>query len=134
MAAAAVAAMLVITPWPVLKKLLGYSVVADISGSAYLVSTYAATGTVSGLAVAIFGALLLTLTLRTLRQTAGYSRFSINGSERLADLVAAVLNQAIAWLKRLLKALFTASRVVPPPPIDGRWVDHGPDWPLPIRW
>ena len=127
-AGAAVTAMLIITPWEWLKRMLGYVVVADVAGSAYLVSTYAATGTVSGLTVAIFGALMLTLTLRTLRKVLGYSRFTINGSDRVSDLLAALATYGIAWLRSLLRALFTASPVLPPPALNGVWVEHRPPW------
>lgn len=130
-AGAAVAGMLIITPWAWLKKILGYTVVADIAGSAYLVSTYSATGTVSGLTVAIFGALLLTLSLRTLRQILGFSRFTLNGSDRVSDLLAALATYGIGWLRSLLRALFTASPVIPPPPLNGQWIEYRPSW---QRW
>jgi hypothetical protein len=126
MAAASVAALIIVVPTEWLRKVLGYVVIGDILGSWYLVATYASTGTVSGLQVAVFGALILTITLRAMRRVVGYSRYEIDGDSRLAALAAASLTQAIAWARAVFFAAFRGGKINPPTPLGGQWVYHPP--------
>lgn len=126
MAAASVAALLIVVPTDWLRKVLGYIVVGDVLGSWYLVATYASTGTVSGLQVAVFGALFLTITLRVMRRVMGYRRYEIDGDSRLSVLAAASLTQAVAWTRAVFFAAFRGGKINPPTPLGGRWVYHAP--------
>jgi hypothetical protein len=123
--AAIIVAFLILIPsqrW--LKRILGYMVLADISASAYVVSTYAATGTVSGLTIAILGAVGISLTLRGLRWFIGDARLGVGGVESLRLAAAEILTQGARWVRAFVLAVFRGGVVTAPPKLEVEWIEH----------
>ena len=93
MAVVVVATIYIMIPKAWRRRIAGYVPLFDILGSAYVVSTYVATGTVSGLAVGVWAALGITLTLRAMRRLLGAERLAVRGETRLAPTIAGLITQ-----------------------------------------
>lgn len=115
-------------------------VAADIVCSMYVVTTFASTGAVQGLTIAIYAALGLSLSLRALKAVLGYevlearevmeheTGFRYSAWQQSLRLVAAeLLTQAAAWIYSFLKGAITRTRVTPPEELGVRWHRH-PGW------
>jgi len=122
-----------------LRRVCGYMVVADVLASAYVVSTFAATGAVSGLIIAVWSAIGLSVTLRVFKALFGYEQL-VAGVETedkgvryttwtpsLRLVTAELLTQAAAWIYAFVKATFTRGKVVAPSPLLVEW-RREPGW------
>ncbi len=120
-----IASLLLIPNIRWLRRILGYMFAADVSISAYVVSTYAATGTVSGLAIAIMAAVGISLTLRGIRFFSGCERYTVNGSDNVRTIAKAVMMQGKAWFVYNTKSVFFKD-TEKPETLNGEWVKHEP--------
>ena len=122
-AAAITAAVFVMAPSrAALSRIAGYQTVADIGASAYVVSTYASTGSVTGMTMAVVAALGISLVIRAVGKLFGRQRYQYKGSTGLAAGLAAATTQGVRWLRSWFFALWKGGEVTPPPPLEGRWV------------
>jgi len=122
---AIIAAVLLLVPdtkW--LRRAMGYQTLVDIVMSSYMVSTYAATGAVSGLTIAVLAALGFSLTLRGIRWLIGYEKLAVNGVESARLLASELLTQSAHWVRAFALALFRKGRVEAPAPLNVEWVYH----------
>ena len=127
MAVVVVATIYIMIPKAWRRRIAGYVPLFDILGSAYVVSTYVATGTVSGLAVGVWAALGITLTLRAMRRLLGAERLAVRGETRLAPTIAGLITQGLRWGKSIFTSLWHRDPVViAPPPLDWEWVEVQP--------
>lgn len=127
LASAVVLALLIMLPRAFRKRLLGYMLAADVMGSWYIVSTYATTGAVSGLTIAVFAALILTLALRFIKVSGGSEKLALNGDTSISALFAGLITQAIAWAKAVWRAMRNNEPVQAPDPLEWSWVIDQPE-------
>ena len=138
MVVAVVAAFFVVVPsltW--LRRVSGYMVLADLVGSMYVISTFASTGSVHGLVIAVFAAIGLSLSFRVFRALFGYERLYAGTDEvgfgsqpvrytrwspSIRLVAAEILTQCAAWIFSFVKAVFTYSRVQAPSPLRVQWM------------
>lgn len=97
MALGVVSASLIMVPERALKRLLHFHVAVDLIGSSLIMAPFIATGAVSGMAVGVFSALTLTLSLFGLRKVLGTERLTIDGESRVFSMPAAFVRWA--WKK-----------------------------------
>ncbi len=121
-----IAFLLLVPSMTWLRRIMGYMLLTDISVSAYIISVYATTGAVSGLTIAIFAALGVSLSLRGLRAIFGYEKLSINGNESLRLVAADLLTQGVSWGRAIVAASWRGGRVDAPEPLQVTWVQHAP--------
>lgn len=117
-----VAFLLLVPSMSWLRRVLGYMFVADVASSAYCISTFAATSAVSGIAIAVFAALGISLTLRVIRSLIGSERLAVNGDQSIRVVAAEMLSQGTSWCRAVFMALFRGGRVDAPAPLNIEWV------------
>jgi len=103
-----------VTMGELLPYLFGHPVVADLVGSAFILSSFAVTGTISGLTVAVFAILVWTLFIRAGRFLFGYKRLSFEGETGYGRLAAATLTTGFKWIRASMKGLFVSGEVEQP--------------------
>jgi hypothetical protein len=124
MAIAIVATVIIMIPGKWRRRIAGYTLLADITASWYIITTYASTAAVSGLAIAVFAALGMTITLRGMAWLLGTERLSLNGSTDTREIVAGLMSQTMAWGNAVFKALWNRTfKVTPPPALEWAWVE-----------
>jgi len=109
-------------PTELRRKLMGYGVTFDVIASTILVSTFAATGTSTGLAIAIVGSLAISLGIRVLKVHEGYEIAEINGERRLSKNFKLLVKQGSLWTKAVVRATYTGVEVTPPEPLNVNWI------------
>lgn len=123
-----VAALILMVPKNWVRKFAGYQFATDVVMSAYIVSTYATAGAVSGLATAVMAALFLSITLRTIKYLFGFERYEIDGVDSIPELIARLLTQAAAYIRGFVLSIFRKGKVERPEPLGGEWKLHEGLW------
>ena len=119
--AGATVAAAAITFGGVIKKMLSVPVAVDVAASGYFLSTYAATGTISGLTVGVLSVLLVSITIRLWRYLFGYQRLTVSGDARPAAVFAHLITAGNYWVRQSFKSLFTGKPALCPSPFNFRW-------------
>lgn len=119
--AGATVAATFITFGGIVKKLLAAPVIVDAAASGYFLSTYASTGTISGLTVGVIAVLFVSITIRAWRYFFGYQRLSVDGDTRLAAIVSHLLTGFTHWTRQIVTSLATGRPVIPPAPFNFQW-------------
>ena len=118
---AIVVAFLILVPnmqW--LRRMLGYLIISDILASTYVISTYAATGTLGGLTIAIFAVVGISLSLRSLKFFIGCERLAIGGNPSVPYILRRMRGQLKAHLKHI------AFKYASPAPLNLTWTLQPP--------
>ena len=104
-----------------IKKLMGAPVAVDIAASSYFLTTYAATGTISGLTIGVLSVLIVSVAIRLWRWAFGYQRIVVNGQREMGQVVAHLITGSMYWVRELVKTLFTGKPALPPSTIHVTW-------------
>jgi hypothetical protein len=115
-------AFFIMFPAGIRRKLMGYGVAFDILASTVLVATYATTSTTSGLAIAVVGAVVISLGVKNLKVFEGYEIAEIDGERRLSKNLLRLVKQGSLWTKAVVRAAYTGVEVTPPEPLNIRWI------------
>ena len=121
MALLVVATVVLMIPRTWRVKIFGYIFIADTASSMYILNTFASTGAVSAVLVAIAAMLAMTITLRVGRAFFGAERVSLNGDTSIGAIVSGILTQTSSWVKSTCKSLFTGGHVQKPEPLNWEW-------------
>lgn len=105
----------------VIKKLMAAPMVADIASSSYFLTTYAATGTISGLTIGIMSVLAVSITIRVWRLAFGYERLIVNGDSKLSAITAHIITGSAHWLRQAAKSVATGKSALPPSNMIVEW-------------
>ena len=103
LALAGVAAIILMIPDQLLKRVLGYTALADFTMSMYVIGVASTSATFASLATGVFTALGLSIALRSLKMVYGSERLEINGRSDPGGLIA----ESSTWLVRYIRSLFT---------------------------
>lgn len=104
MALGVVSASLIMVPERALRRLLHFHVAVDLIGSSLIMAPFIATGAVSGMAVGVFSALVLTLSLFGLRHLLGTEKLSVDGESRVFFMPVALAR----WVWKKVRGQETA--------------------------
>lgn len=121
MALLVVATVILMIPRTWRVKLFGYIFLADFSSSMYILNTFASTGAISALVVAVAAMLAMTITLRVGRAFFGSERVSLNDDTSISAIVSGILTQTVMWVKSTWSSLFFGGNVKKPEPLDWKW-------------
>jgi hypothetical protein len=102
-------------------KVWGYVNLFDAVSTFYVMSHFAATGSVTGLIVGIAAILGLTFTLRVGRAFFRSEKLSIDGSSTISDVVAGGFTQSVKWVRGITSAIFNGGYVNKPQPLNWAW-------------
>jgi hypothetical protein len=112
---------LALTLQPFLSKLAGYVIAADITLSFIVFSSFLSTGTVSGLSIAVYAVLFMSLGLRVYRSLVGCERYFIDGKDDFVYVATRFALYGVSWVKAILASLGSNKPFVPPPSLKGQW-------------
>ena len=121
MALLVVATVILMIPREWRVKIFGYIFIADFASSMYILNTFASTGAVSAVLVAVAAMLAMTITLRVGRAFFGSERVSLNGDTSISAIVSGLLTQTVTWVKSTWNSLFFGGDVKKPEPLDWEW-------------